>query len=374
MYLWFYACDPYMRHQANLDRLNLVFRCSPGGCYGRIKEYIDNEDPEAIRKQLNIVIDASDIDEGSLVECFAFLMYLEEIHPTRGNLELYFLSLETDFVLLLRRIVHSEIAGYDVRIASVYQANKLLEYVSKLPGLLPQPHAFLLFSRHLMKYPNTCKTLRKIVQFQDGASLMADVALMVSQTWSPKHHVLRRPSLFFDLHQQTLDTAILNEPPLFLLPQILQILFSNPPITSPDMSAFLSVLSKSLRPIWHRTLSHLRSLDPNKHPGAQQVTKLWTSLGIIVGVHKLVKPLVGCTWVECPRFVKETEEEIAVCARCDWAQYCDEKCQKRWVLGSFVLFAFYCWRNIDDCGVDHAFLYRDWKTHKLICRPAAKKG
>lgn len=184
--------------------------------------------------------------------------------------------------------------------------------------------------RKLMEQPNTrIGRLHEIFQVHDGASLMADVALMVSQTWSPKPRILRRPSLFFDAHQQSSDlTAVFDEPRLFLVPQILQILSSNPPDNSPDMPALLSILLTSLRPIWHSVLSHLRSLDSNKYPGAPQVTKMWTSLGTLIGVHKLVTPMVGCTWVECPRFVKETDEEMAVCTRCDCAQYCDEKCQK----------------------------------------------
>jgi hypothetical protein len=130
-----------MRHQANLDRLSLVFRDSPGGCYARIKEYLDGADPEALSKQLDIVIKASDIDEGSLIEYFAFLMYLEEKHPTRVHLELY--GLEANFVLLLHRIVDSDIAGYDVQIASIYQANKLLEYVSYLAYFPPSSASYV---------------------------------------------------------------------------------------------------------------------------------------------------------------------------------------------------------------------------------------
>lgn len=115
-----------MRHQANLDRLNLVFRDSPAGCCAGIKDYLDGANPESLGKQLGIVIKTSDIDEGSLIECFAFLMYLEEKHPTRVNSELDNLA---NFVLLLHRIVDSDIAGHDVQIASVHQVNKLLEYV-----------------------------------------------------------------------------------------------------------------------------------------------------------------------------------------------------------------------------------------------------
>lgn len=118
MHLWFYARSSSVRHQANLDRLNLVFRDSPAGCCAGIKDYLDGANPESLGKQLGIVIKTSDIDEGSLIECFAFLMYLEEKHPTRVNSELDNLA---NFVLLLHRIVDSDIAGHDVQIASVHQ-------------------------------------------------------------------------------------------------------------------------------------------------------------------------------------------------------------------------------------------------------------
>ena len=171
-------------------------------------------------------------------------------------------------------------------------------------------------------------------QVQDVASLLADVAMMVSQTWQPDGHThLRRPSLFLDCHEEHSEVqnlAVFNEPCLFLVPQILEILSSNSPPSPPDIQALLSILSESLCPIWHSVLTYLRSLDSDEHPGAPQVIKMWSSLGARVGVHDLVKPLVGCTWVECPRFVQETEEEMAVCTRCDCAQYCDKKCQKRW--------------------------------------------
>ena len=172
--------------------------------------------------------------------------------------------------------------------------------------------------------------LHEILRVQDGASLMVDVALMITQSWSSERHTFRRPTLFFDSsHHQSPDPAVFNKPHLFLLPQILQILSNNSPVDPPDMPTLLSILSKSLRPVWHPALSQLRSMDANKHPGAPEVIKMWISLGWLVGVHKLVQPPVGCAWLHCPRFLKETNENMAVCTRCDCAQYCDEKCQKR---------------------------------------------
>jgi len=141
MHLWFYARNTPIRHQANLDRLNLVFRDPPRGCYTHVKEYLDGANPEALSKQLDDVIEACDIDEGSLIECLAFLMYLEEKHPTRVSLGL--IGLAANSVSVLRRIVDSDIIGYDVQVASVYQVNKLLEYVYSLACC----SCFMLFCR-----------------------------------------------------------------------------------------------------------------------------------------------------------------------------------------------------------------------------------
>ena len=158
---------------------------------------------------------------------------------------------------------------------------------------------------------------------------MAKVASTVSTTWSPERHILRRPSLFLEIHQQSPDEALLNRPRLFFLPQIVRILQDDHLSNSPDMAALLSILRTALRPIWYLTLSRLRSVHPSDHPAAPQVTDEWKSLGALLGVHKLVNPLVGCTWVGCSRFMLDTEDDIAVCTRCDSAQYCDERCQKR---------------------------------------------
>ena len=115
-----------MRHQANLDRLNLVFRDCTDGCYSRIKEYIDDTDPEVLSRQLAIIIKGGNTDEGSLVECFAFLIYLSEKYPSLNSLGPE--QLQANLVLL-NKISDSDTVGYDVQLACVYQWNRLLEYV-----------------------------------------------------------------------------------------------------------------------------------------------------------------------------------------------------------------------------------------------------
>lgn len=123
LHCWLYASNSQKRQQADLDRLHLVFHDTLG-CHLQIEKYVDAADSQIISKRLGIIVKTHDVSDSTLVECIAFLNYIQGKDPSQTRLDLW-----KEALGVLRRIVDSPTIQYDVRIASIVQANILLEYV-----------------------------------------------------------------------------------------------------------------------------------------------------------------------------------------------------------------------------------------------------
>jgi hypothetical protein len=98
---------------------------------------------------------------------------------------------------------------------------------------------------------------------------------------------------------------------------------------SPAARNLALVTQEKLRPVWLETLTHLRTFSVKKHPDAKAVIEKWNALGVAVGLDKLVKPLVGCSWYMCPLYEEQTEKRMSMCTKCQQVQYCDKTCQRQ---------------------------------------------
>jgi len=144
---------------------------------------------------------------------------------------------------------------------------------------------------------------------------------------------------------------------MFLLPIILEEMSKIKSWKSAEKN-FMTLLAENIRPVWKKTLDDLRALKVEAEgTGSTQVPKYhllpgiiysWSSLGTLIGVHRLLSDTsdpsvvsIGCCSAECPTFLcvpQGKDQKLSRCSACRKAQYCSTECQKN-----------------------------DWKTHKRNC-------
>jgi len=100
---------------------------------------------------------------------------------------------------------------------------------------------------------------------------------------------------------------------------------------------FMAFLVEKLCTQWKKTLDELRALTVEgpdvltlpKYHVLPAVIVQWSTLGTLMGVHRLVEPIMGCCYTECASFVMETNTSHGRCSGCYQVQYCRTACQNR---------------------------------------------
>jgi hypothetical protein len=126
MHCIFYAPAHHIAERADTSRIHLMF-IGPKECLMAIESFLDIAYPEVFSKQLKDTIRTGTINHSSLVECMAFLSYLNAKYPTQVTLPP---DLWKDFFPILRCVVDFKSTGHDVKLLSVYHGNVCLEWVN----------------------------------------------------------------------------------------------------------------------------------------------------------------------------------------------------------------------------------------------------
>lgn len=119
MYCVLYAPTNSIEEKADLSRICLA-SIDTFQYMGAVGSFLYGNHPDFLCEKLRNVIREGTINTGSLMECIVFLDTLHAKHPTQVKLPP---DLWKHFILVLRRIVDSDSAGYDIKLLSIYHGN-----------------------------------------------------------------------------------------------------------------------------------------------------------------------------------------------------------------------------------------------------------
>lgn len=279
LWVWMTAPDSATRRASDVCRRRLY---REDGL--RMEEvcFIEDNIPD-VAERLDLIISSFEATEDSIAYCIHLLCLYQEKRPTTFCTRLHD-GFERDLVNAIWNIMRS--SGAETRARIGRPANVILNALLK-------------------KACNAISPLRMIMEFQDGASLMARMAVLAAK-------------------------ATCKQTSIFLVDQLLDTLKS-PKTKEQTLTAktLILIARDQLESVWLVTSKHLSELEKfGQHPHARSAIEKWNALGLAVGVSAIAVPLIGCAWYKCPLYQETTEKKMARCNGCRKVQYCNKRCQR----------------------------------------------
>ena len=120
---------------------------------------------------------------------------------------------------------------------------------------------------------------------------------------------------------------------IFLIPIILKELSGIKRSWTIAEHEFVSLLAAKGKSLWRDTLDNLRALwDDEDLPEFHMLPVAllaWHRLGTLIGIHRVLEPIVGCCYASCPEFAKPFDWPLGRCSGCRQVQYCGNECQNK---------------------------------------------
>jgi len=177
LWLWVTAPDSPTRRASDLCRRRLYREDLRDE-----EEYFIQDNTPDVAQGLDLIISAFDATEDSVAYCIHLLCLYQEKHACSRLRE----GFEQDLVNAIWNIMRS--GSIETRSRIGHPASVIIKYAAiQRPSLTLYVH---LFSTLFKKMSKPIQTLRTIIEFQDGASLMARMAILAAKGEQQPHNLI----------------------------------------------------------------------------------------------------------------------------------------------------------------------------------------